>query len=288
MSYVTEENLRDVVISTLNTDDERFKEIFTALVKHIHAFTKEVDLTLDEWFVGIDFLTRTGQMCDEDRQEFVLASDMFGLSALVDMMHNRGQGSATESAVLGPFHTKALPMEMGATIARGPEEDRGEQAVVRGMIKDSNGNPIENATLDVWHADDVGFYDVQDEKQPDHNLRGIFKTGADGQYWFRTIKPSPYPVPTDGPVGELLNAIGKHAMRPAHLHFKIDAPGFDQLVTQIYSADSGYLDSDAVFGVKESLLAKYVPNHSAKEASKHDFRTPFFEMDFDFVLSRRS
>ena len=151
---------------------------------------------------------------------------------------------------------------------------------------DGDGNPVEGAMLDVWHADDIGFYDVQDEKQPDHNLRGIFTTGADGKYWFRTVKPSPYPVPTDGPVGELLDALGKHAMRPAHLHFKIDAPGFEQLVTQIYSSDSDYLDTDAVFGVKESLVAEYMPNQSDGDAAQYEFRTPFYEMDFNFVLTK--
>ena len=194
MSYVTEENLMQVVLGATNADSKRFEEIFSALTRHIHAFVDEVNLTQEEWFFAIDYLTRTGQMCDDDRQEFILLSDMFGLSALVDLRNNKGIGSATESAVLGPFHTKALPMEMGAMIARGDEAERGEQAFVTGTIKDGDGNPIEGATLDVWHADDIGFYDVQGERQPAHNLRGIFKTGADGKYWFRTVKPSPYPA----------------------------------------------------------------------------------------------
>ncbi|MEM7133805.1 MAG: dioxygenase [Chloroflexota bacterium] len=286
MSYVTKENLMQIVLDAVNADNDRFREIFESLTRHIHAFVDEVNLTQEEWFFAIDFLTRTGQMCDEDRQEFVLLSDMFGLSALVDLRNNEGISSATESAVLGPFHAKALPMPMGAMIARGDEAKRGDEAFICGTVLDGDGNPIRGAMLDVWHADDIGFYDVQDEKQPDHNLRGIFTTGEDGKYWFRTIKPSPYPVPTDGPVGELLDALGKHAMRPAHLHFKINAPGFEELVTQIYSSDSKYLDTDAVFGVKESLIAQYTPNNSAEEAAKHNFRTPFYEVNFDFVMTK--
>ena len=290
MRNISEENLTEIVLDRTNTEDARMNEILTKLITHVHAFIRDAEPTEGEWFEAIQFLTRTGQMCDDKRQEFILLSDVLGVSMLVDAINHRGMGSATETTVTGPFHAEALPMEMGANVARGPEWERaresGEETVVSGIITDDEGNPIEGVMIDIWQADDIGFYDVQDDKQPDMNLRGIFKTGADGKYWFRTIKPNYYPVPTDGPVGDLLRAAGRHPMRPSHIHFMIGAPGYERLITHIFSDGDEYLDSDAVFGVKESLIAPYVPNHSAEEAAKYDFNTPFLEMKFDFVLKK--
>ena len=286
MRNITEENLTQIVLDRTNTNDPRMNEIISKLITHVHAFIRDVEPTEHEWFQAIDFLTRTGQKCDDKRQEFILLSDVLGVSMLVDAINHRGLGSATETTVTGPFHAEALPMEMGANIARGSEAERAEQTVVSGTITDANGNPIEGVMLDIWQADDIGFYDVQDDKQPEMNLRGIFKTGTDGKYWFRTIKPNYYPVPVDGPVGELLNAAGRHPMRPSHIHFMIEAPGYERLITHIFSDGDAYLDSDAVFGVKESLIAPYVPNNSAEEAAKYGFRSPFLEMKFDFTLKK--
>ncbi|MEM7115626.1 MAG: intradiol ring-cleavage dioxygenase [Chloroflexota bacterium] len=288
MRNITEENLTQIVLDRTNTDDARTNEILTKLITHMHAFIRDVEPTEKEWFHAIDFLTRTGQMCDDKRQEFILLSDVLGVSMLVDAINHRGMGSATETTVTGPFHAEAPTLEMGANVAKGPElaraREKGQETVVSGVITDDEGHPIEGAMLDIWHADDIGFYDVQDEKQPEQNLRGIFKTGADGRYWFRTIRPTYYPVPTDGPVGELLNAAGRHPMRPSHIHFMIGAPGYERLITHIFSAGDPYLDGDAVFGVKESLIAPYTPNDSMEEAARYGFNSPFFEMKFDFVL----
>ncbi len=285
---ITEENLTQIVLDRTKTDDPRFQEFMDKFIKHLHAFIRDLEPTEQEWFTAIDFLTRTGQMCDDVRQEYILLSDVTGASMLVDAINHRGLGSATETTVTGPFHAKALEYEMGTMIARGPELERGEQAVVRGKITDDDGNPVEGVRIDVWQSDDIGFYDSQDDKQPDMNLRGIFTTGADGEYWFRTIKPCSYPVPTDGPVGELLRAAGRHPMRPAHIHFMIDAPGYERLITHIFSAGDEYLESDAVFGVKDSLVADYIPNNSEEQAKELGFKTPFFEMNFDFTLKKSS
>ena len=290
MRNITEENLTQIVLDRTNTDDARMNEIISKLITHVHAFIRDVEPTEHEWFQAVDFLTRTGHMCDDKRQEFILLSDVLGVSMLVDAINHRGMGSATETTVTGPFHAAAPIREMGANVAEGPElaraKENGQETIVSGVITDDAGNPIEGALIDIWQADDIGFYDVQDENQPDQNLRGLFKTGADGKYWFRTIRPNYYPVPTDGPVGELLNAAGRHPMRPSHIHFMIGAPGYERLITHIFSDGDEYLDSDAVFGVKESLIAPYEVVDSAERAAELGFNNPFMEMKFDFVLKK--
>jgi catechol 1,2-dioxygenase len=203
---------------------------------------------------------------------------------LVDAINNRKPSGASESTVLGPFHVQGAPeMPMGANICR---DAKGQPMVVRGRILDTAGNPVEGARIDVWQANDEGFYDVQQKGiQPDFNLRGVFRTGADGRYWFRGVKPRFYPIPDDGPVGRMLRALGRHPFRPAHLHYIIEAPGFDRLVTHIFDPDDPYIHSDAVFGVKESLLAEFREVDDAQRAAELDFSGPFFEVDFDFVLT---
>ena len=286
MSDITEENLTEAVLAQIKAENPRTQQVMTSLVKHLHAFVREVELTETEWFTAIDFLTRTGQKCDDKRQEFILLSDALGVSMLVDAInHRRGNSGTTESTVLGPFHAKAIPMELGANIARGPESARGEPTVVRGQVTDPNGVPIAGAMLDVWQAADDGFYDVQPESnQPAINLRGIFHADENGEFWFRTIKPKYYPIPTDGPVGALLLATGRHPMRPAHIHFMIEAPGYERLVTHIFVAGDEYLASDAVFGVKDSLVVDFVPNQSPAEAAKYGCTTPFYEVAYVFKL----
>jgi protocatechuate 3,4-dioxygenase beta subunit len=239
--------------------DPRIRRLLQALVSHLHAFVREVDLTLDEWLRAIDFLTRTGQKSNESRQEFILLSDVLGVSMLVDAVNHRERGGATDTTVLGPFYVgehRVTPH--GSDIAAGAP---GERLYVDASVRDGAGAPIRGAEIDVWHAGPDGLYDSQ---QPGYtpetpSQRARFVTGADGRFHFRTIMPHSYPVPTDGPVGELLAAAGGHIMRPAHIHFLLRAPGYETLVTHLFAAGDEYLASDVVFGVKPSLVAKIQP-----------------------------
>jgi catechol 1,2-dioxygenase len=234
----------------------RLREIMVSLVRHLHGFVREVALTPGEWTTAIDFLTRTGQICSAERQEFILLSDTLGVSMLVDAIANRRPKGATETTVLGPFHVAGAPRrEMGENMAL---DGRGESCRYSGRVLDLAGRPIAGAQLDIWSDNDEGFYDVQQpETQPQWNNRGIFVTGADGCFDFLGIKPVPYSIPHDGPVGEMLTALGRHPWRPAHLHIIVSAPGFKPLTTHIFAAGDAYLESDAVFGVKNSLIVRY-------------------------------
>jgi hydroxyquinol 1,2-dioxygenase len=284
--YFTEENSVEVVTGrNAGAADARLKFAMEVIVRKLHEAAKEIEPTQDEWFTAIRFLTETGQMCNEWRQEFILLSDVVGLSMLVDAINNRKPSGASESTVLGPFHIEGAPeLEMGANICL---DAKGEDLVVRGRILDTAGNPVAGARIDVWQANDEGFYDVQQKGiQPDFNLRGVFSTGADGSYWFRAVKPRFYPIPDDGPVGKLLHALGRHPYRPAHLHYMISAPGFSTLVTHIFDPHDQYINSDAVFGVKESLLAEFKWIDNAEQASELGFAGPFWSVEHDFVLSR--
>ena len=253
--YFTEENSAEVVSGrNRNASDERLKRAMEVIVRKLHEAVKEIEPTQDEWMRAIRFLTDTGHKCDDWRQEFILLSDVLGVSMLVDAINSRRPTGASENTVLGPFHVDGSPeYEMGANICL---DGKGEDMVVRGRILDTGGEPVEGAKIDVWQANDEGFYDVQQKGlQPDFNLRGVFRTGPDGDYWFRATRPRHYPIPADGPVGELLGLLGRHPYRPAHLHFIVEAEGYDRLTTHIFDPDDPYLDSDAVFGVKESLIA---------------------------------
>jgi protocatechuate 3,4-dioxygenase beta subunit len=287
MKNPIEKKLTELVISRIKAENPRNQEILTKMVRHLHAFIEDVEPTEEEWRTAIDFLTRTGQTCDDKRQEFILFSDVLGVSMLVDAINHRSESDSTETTVTGPFHALAPAYELGDTIARGSEAERGEPTVVSGKVLDSNGQPLKNATLDVWQSDDIGYYDVQDANQPEMNLRGVFKTNEAGEFWFRTIKPAAYPIPTDGPVGELLRASGRHAMRPAHIHFWIKAQGYNDLITHLFVAGDTYLDSDAVFGVKESLILNFEKNTNAVDASKWKVSTPFYHVHFDFKLESK-
>jgi hydroxyquinol 1,2-dioxygenase len=230
------------------------------------------------------FLTGTGQMCNEWRQEFILLSDVLGVSMLVDAINNRKPSGASESTVLGPFHVADAPeMQMGQDICR---DQKGAPMRVHGRILDTSGNPVAGAKIDVWQANDEGFYDVQQKGiQPDFNLRGVFRTGADGTYHFRGVKPKFYPIPDDGPVGKLLGSLGRHPFRPAHLHYIIEATGFARLVTHIFDPDDPYIRSDAVFGVKQSLMAEFKLVTDPAEIAAAGFAGPFYDTRFDFVLA---
>ncbi|MFI5187422.1 MAG: intradiol ring-cleavage dioxygenase [Chitinophagales bacterium] len=278
------EKFTEMVLSRLECKDERTRIILTKLIIHLHNFIRDVEPTEEEWFRAINFLTRIGQTCTAKRQEFILLSDVLGVSMLVDSINHNDPGRCTESTVTGPFHAKAEQMEMGSNIARGSEAERGEATLVHGKILDESGKPISNALIDVWQSDDIGNYDVQDPKQPEVNLRGIFKTKEDGKFWLRTIKPAAYPVPIDGPVGELLLASGRHPMRPAHIHFMINAPGYERLITHLFVKGDKYLDSDAVFGVKDSLVLDFKLNDSPAAINASGFKSPFYDVEFDFIL----
>ncbi|MBY5407741.1 intradiol ring-cleavage dioxygenase [Rhizobium leguminosarum] len=284
--YFTEENSVEVVTSrNAQAMDERLKRVMEVVTRKLHEAVKELEPTQDEWMEAIFFLTRTGQTCNEWRQEFILLSDVLGVSMLVDAINNRKPSGASESTVLGPFHVADAPeLPMGANICL---DQKGEDMVIGGRILDTDGRPISNAVIDVWQANDEGFYDVQQKGiQPDFNLRGVFRTGADGRYWFRAVKPKYYPIPDDGPVGKLLGALGRHPYRPAHLHYIIKADGFEALTTHIFDPDDPYIHSDAVFGVKESLLAKFQPVEDPVRASELEFADKFWQVEHDFVLAR--
>lgn len=252
----------EAVTSRLACADPRFGGIMTALVRHLHGFVKEVEPTMDEWLQAIQFLTKTGQMCDENRQEWILLSDVLGVSMLVDAINNRRPGRATENTVLGPFHVAGAPhRKMGDNICL---DGKGDACYISGQVTDEEGHPLGGATIDVWQTNDDGFYNVQQPGvQPDFNMRGIFETGPDGRYWFQTTKPLPYSIPRDGTVGALLKNMGRHTMRPAHTHFIVERPGYERLVTHIFVKDGEYLGSDAVFGVKEDLIADFTRDGEA-------------------------
>lgn len=288
MHQLTEDALTEAVLATINADNPRLQEVVISLIKHLHAFVKEVEPTEDEWFTAIDFLTRTGQKCDDKRQEFILLSDTMGVTMLVDAINHRMAEGATETTVTGPFHAAALEMENGEMIARGPEAQGEHHALVQGRVIDVNGNPLAGVKLDIWQSDDEGFYDLQDEDQPEMNLRGIFTSNEHGEYWFRTVKPSFYPIPTDGPVGELLLGTGRHPMRPAHIHFMVTHPGYKRLTTHVFVEGDEYLESDAVFGVKDSLVIPFVLNEDMEKAAELEFPGPFYEAEFDFVLEKET
>jgi protocatechuate 3,4-dioxygenase beta subunit len=285
MQPFTEHNATDIVVASMaETRSKRFQQVMTSVISHVHAVVREVEPTTAEWMTAIDFLTRTGQICDEKRQEFILLSDVLGVSMLVDAVNHRRPSGATESTVLGPFHVPDAPaLPMGANIAKDPG---GEPVVVRGTICDTDGRPIDGAALDVWQTSADGFYDVQDERQTPMNLRGLFRTTEDGTFWFRTIKPASYPIPTDGPVGEILAAMGRSEMRPAHIHFIVAAPGHESVTTHLFVEGDPYLESDAVFGVKETLIAPFTKCDDAGQAADLQIGCPFYLLEWDFVLAR--
>jgi hydroxyquinol 1,2-dioxygenase len=285
--YFTEDDSAEVVIArNAAAKSERLQQVMAVLTRHLHAAVKEIEPTMDEWMTAIQFLTTTGQMCNEWRQEYILLSDVLGVSMLVDAINNRKPSGASESTVLGPFHVADAPeLPMGSNICL---DLKGQPMVVQGRIFDTSGRPIPQAKIDVWQANDEGFYDVQQKGiQPDFNLRGVFRTGADGRYWFEGVKPKFYPIPDDGPVGKLLGALGRHPNRPAHLHFIVEAQGFDTLVTHIFDPDDPYINSDAVFGVKQSLMAKFEWISDPARMADHKMTTPFFLVRHDFVLASR-
>lgn len=260
----------------------RLREIMRSLVQHLHAFAREVRLTPREWETAIGILTETGHITDERRQEFILWSDTLGLSMLVDAMAHGGPAGATESTVLGPFWTPEAPRrEYGESIA---ERAGGDPTRVAGRVLTPNGRPIAGAELDIWQNGADRLYTVQDPNAPEGHLRGRFQTRADGSYAFLAVRPLPYQVPSDGPVGQMFAATGRHSWRPAHIHMIVSAPGYETLTTHIFDAASDYLDSDAVFAVKPSLLRQFVPHEAGEPDAPEGIGGRWYSVDNDLVL----
>ena len=287
MRNVTPENITATFLSYFGEEtDPRLREIMESLANHLHAFAKETRLTHEEWQKGLDILRSAGNITTPERDEFVLMSDVLGLSSLVDMINSSEGG--TNSSVLGPFHISNPPeIEMGADL-RGDYE--GELILVHGRVLDLQGNPIEGATLDLWQTAPNGLYSSQDPEQDTYSFHGLLTTGADGAYYFTTVRPVSYTVPTDGPVGEILNATGRHPWRPSHLHYIVKAPGYRTLVTEVFPDDDPYLDQDTVFGVRDDLVMTYkkqaadtFPSEGYSLSGK--VNEPYSRVDFDLVLS---
>jgi hydroxyquinol 1,2-dioxygenase len=285
MPYVTEQNLTDVVLERWkDIPDPRLRQVMQAAIKHLHAFVREVEPTGAEWFAAIDFLTRTGQMCYEKRQEFILASDVLGVSMLVDAINHRRPGGATPSTVEGPFHVPNAPeIADGGDMAQGAP---GVLCFVTGKVRGLSGEPIAGAELDLWQTDGEGLY--EDQRGTDGPwMRGLYRTRPDGSYLIRTVAPISYTIPMDGTIGELMNRTTISHMRPAHIHFAIQAPGYHGLVTHLFRAGDEYIETDVVYGVKEPLIVTFKEMPAgAKAPSGEVMDQPFCVVNFDFVLER--
>lgn len=269
------------VDSFADTPDPRLRELLQGLVLHLHDYVRELRPTIQEWEYAVDYLTAVGQKCDPTRQEFILLSDVLGVSMLVETVNEQGGG--TESTVLGPFHVVESPeRESGDNIDL---MGTGTPCVVSLRVTSADGGPLAGASVDVWQCTEDGFYDVQQpDVQPLGNGRGLFKTDDEGRVWFRTVVPSHYPIPTDGPVGTLLGATGRHPYRPAHIHFIVEADGHRPLTTHIFVADGPYLDSDAVFAVKESLVVDFAQVDDEDRAREYRVTAPFRMAEFDITV----
>ncbi len=273
---------KDVLARIAKTKDKRLKEVMTAFITHLHGFIREIEPSEAEWMQAIQFLTAVGNKCDDMRQEFILLSDTLGATMLIDAINHRKPKGATESSVLGPFYRDGAPeIAQGQTISLTPE---GEPCIVRGHVRNAKGAPIKGAVLDIWQTAANGMYEGQDKDQPAFNLRGRLKTDTRGRYEFRTVVPVCYPIPDDGPVGQLLKATGRHPYRPAHIHFIVSAKGYQPIVTQVFSDTDSYIKSDAVFGVKDSLVVHFNKHGSKAEASRLGLKAPFYTLDYDFGL----
>jgi catechol 1,2-dioxygenase len=271
------------VASFAGCPDDRLRVLLQAFVRHLHAFAGEVGLTQPEWEAAIRALTDTGHITDDRRQEFILWSDSLGLSMLVDALENPLPPGATESTVLGPFYVPGAPLrEYGASLA---EQPAGEPAWVHGRVLDLEGNGIAGAELDVWQNGDDRLYAVQDPDAPEAHLRGRFHTRADGSYAFLAVRPVPYTIPDDGPVGRMLSATGRHPWRPAHIHLIVRAPGCRTLVTHVFDAAGDYLGSDAVFAVKPSLLRQFELRTADDPETPDGVRGPWYAVESDLVLA---
>lgn len=286
MRQFNENTITDAVLERFSAAaDPRTREIMEKLVKHLHDFVRDVRPTLPEWMAAIDYLTRTGHKSTGKRQEFILLSDTLGVSMLVDAINHGSGNASTETTVLGPFYVDDPPvLENGADVSVGLP---GEKLLVEASVKDVDGKPLAGAEVDIWHSDNDGFYDVQREDlKGKYALRGRFHTDKDGKFHFWTLMPHYYPVPTDGPVGEMLRATGRHAYRPAHVHFMVSAPGFEKVVTHVFADEDEYLDSDTVFAVKDVLIRHFDEMPAGKTPDGKTMNEPWRHLSYEFKLPR--
>ncbi|WP_273511092.1 dioxygenase [Planktotalea frisia] len=289
MRTVTKDNITDVFMGYVSKDtDPRTREIMGSLVQHLHDFARETKLTHEEWRAGIAFLEGCAAIETEDRHEFVLASDVLGMSSLIDMINS--SEDATSSSVLGPFHVSgAPPLAYGGDMKR---HYGGPMLLAEGVIKDTAGNPIAGAQIDIWQTAPNGLYASQDQEQDTYSFHGLMTVGEDGKYAFTTVKPVEYTVPSDGPVGDILRACGRHPWRPSHLHYIVTAPGFQPLVTEIFPDDDPYLDQDTVFGVRNDLVMTYVekPASEFPEGMEVSGKVTenFLQVTFDVTLAPKA
>lgn len=281
---------KDVLDAFANTPDPRLRELMTSLVKHLHAYAREVDLTPEEWSAGLKFLNATGQISTEKRPEFILLSDTLGLSMMVVALaqarasgHGKGATEATEATVEGPFYWAGAPdVALGSEISEGAA---GEPTLYMGRVTDVNGKPLPGALLDVWSGDGVGKYDVQLSTEPTMKARGRLRTDAEGRYWFWSIRPSCYPIPDDGPVGAMMHATDRSIYRPAHIHLQVSAPGHVMLTTQVFIGGGPYIDQDAVFGKRDSLVVEFEAHPPGKAVDGRDIKVPYHSASFDIRLA---
>ena len=285
MRNFDEHNITEAVLGRVrNASDPRVRQVSEAVVRHLHKFIREVDPTFEEWQQAIQFLTDTGKMCSDTRQEFILLSDTLGASMLVDAINHRLPEGATETTVLGPFYVDNPPVaELGDDISGGAE---GIPMYCHGIVRDSGGKPIAGAIVDTWHSDDEGYYDVQHyDEGGTISMRARFQTDENGEFRFWSIVPNYYPIPDDGPVGKMLGAQGRHPYRPAHVHFMISAENCEKLVTHVFIAGDKYIDSDVVFGVKESLIKALDHQHTGTAPDGREMDKDYAILNYDFVLS---
>jgi hydroxyquinol 1,2-dioxygenase len=284
MRNMTEQNVTALAIERYgNCPDPRLRQVLTALVKHLHAFVREVEPTEGEWMTGIDFLTRVGKMCDDKRQEFILMSDVFGVSILVDAINHRLPGAATPTTVVGPFHIPESPdFDSGANMAVGAP---GVPLVITGTVRSLEGKPIPNATVDVWQPDGEGIYEAQRPDQRGAYLRGIYRTDKDGRYIIRTVAPIGYTIPLDGPVGDVITRSGVSPYRPTHVHFDVWADGYIRLITHLFRNGDPYLDTDVVFAVKDRLIVDFDEHGPGVAPNGEKMTGPYLTAAFDFVLA---
>jgi len=283
MIIARQEDVTPKVLDAYKTiEDARLREIVASLVKHLHAFARDVRLTEDEFRKGTEIIAKLGQMTNATHNEVVLMAGSLGFSALVCLLNNGNNGQTETTAnLLGPFWRMNSPVtENGGTIIRSPTP--GPAIFVTCQVKDPQGRPIAGAECDVWHSSPEGFYEQQDPNQAEMNLRGKFTTDAEGKFWFRSVKPAGYPIPIDGPTGDLLRAGKRHNYRPAHIHFLIFKPGFKTLISQVYSPDDDKLETDAQFGVTRALIGDYVRHEGPAPAP--DLKGEWFTLDQTFVM----
>jgi hydroxyquinol 1,2-dioxygenase len=283
MREFDEKSITQAVIGRLAAcEDPRFAQIMTSLVTHLHDFVRDVNLTESEWFTAIQFLTDVGKACTDKRQEFILLSDTLGVSVLVITLNHPAHDGSVESTVQGPFYWEGAPeLPRGSNLAEGV---KGEPAFYSGRVLSTDGRPLANALLDIWSGDGEGNYDMQIPGETGMKARGRIRTDGEGRYWFRSIRPTFYPVPTDGPVGQMLRKMARHPYRPGHVHMIVSAPGHLPATTHLFVAGSRYLDSDAVFGMKESLVAEFKRHPPGPGPDGERLDTPFYTVSYDFRL----